>query len=285
MSFGRDAFRPPTVLTIAGSDSGGAAGLQADLKTLAALGVYGMSAITVVTAQNSESVAAVQPLTPGLVANQIDAVLSDYGADAAKTGFIGRVDLINTIAERLQHAELKHVVVDPVLVDHRGRAMFGHDVTKEYLNQLLPLADLVTPNRYEAALLSNTPLPNTVSLHWLRSAAEQLAALGARRVLLKGGRLEMESVDLYFDGTNHMLLASAWIETRNTHGSGDTLSAAVCAFLAKGYDFKSSVRRAHGFTYDAIGRAATWRLGNGHGPLDQTNISLSQFPFDSLAEI
>lgn len=273
MSWGSEQFRPPTVLTIAGSDSGGAAGLQADLKTFSTLGAYGMSVITVVTAQNSTAVSRVEPLAAALVADQMDAVLSDYGADAAKTGFIGNVELIEAIAIKLLQVSIPHVVVDPVLVDHEGRAMFGPEVTQAYVEKLLPLANLITPNRYEAALLLGKPLPESIDRRWMQEVAEELLALGARQVLLKGGRLGQNSFDLFYDGSIHTHLTAPWIETLNTHGSGDSLSAAVCVYLAKGESMERSVQRAHRFTNSAIRRAAAWRLGKGHGPIDQANIS------------
>lgn len=259
--------QPTIVLTIAGSDSGGAAGLQADLKTLTLLGVYGMSVITAVTAQNSVRVEAVSELPAAFVSAQLDAVLSDYGASAVKTGFLGRVDLIATIAQHIQRYRLKHVVIDPVLVNHRGQAMFAPEITQAYITELLPLADVVTPNRYEAALLSGVPMPETFSLSWLKHVAERILLHGAKHVLIKGGRHATESEDLLFDGTNHVTFTSPWIDTRNTHGAGDTLSAALGAYLAKGRGMKQAVIEARRFTYLAIFRAARWQLAEGHGPV------------------
>ena len=266
--------QPLPVLTIAGSDSGGAAGLQADLKTWAALGVYGMSAITAVTAQNSVLVRQAHFLPPEMVAAQIDAVLSDYGAAAIKTGFIGRVELIEIIAERLAYwgggggglPTRPTIVIDPVLVNHRGEAMFAPEVAAAYRALLFPLADLVTPNGAEARLLG-------VSLDGQggRGAGEQG---GARRLLLKGIRRGEEMVDVYWDGERPIELPQPRIETGNTHGSGDTLSAAICAAVAQGYDWPEAIRRAQAFTHAAIRRGATWRLGAGHGPVGITNYEL-----------
>ena len=251
--------QPLPLLTIAGSDSGGAAGLQADLKTWAALGVYGMSAVTAVTAQNSARVVAVHSLPPEMVAAQIDAVLSDYGAAAIKTGFIGRVELIEVVAERLAYwagagglPTRPTLVIDPVLVNHRGEAMFSPEVAAAYRDLLFPLADLVTPNGVEARLLG-------VSFDG--------PGRGARRVLLKGIRRGEEMVDVYWDGEQRLELAQPRIETINTHGSGDTLSAAICAFVALGHDWPDAIRQAQTFTHAAIGRGAAWRMGAGHGPL------------------
>ncbi|MFQ5400358.1 MAG: bifunctional hydroxymethylpyrimidine kinase/phosphomethylpyrimidine kinase [Anaerolineae bacterium] len=258
---------PAKVLTIGGSDSGGAAGLQADLKTFTALGVYGMSVVTVVTAQNSVSVEAVQSLPAGFVAAQLEAVLSDYGAAAVKTGFIGRVDLIETVAAGLRARHPGYSVIDPVLVNHRGQPMFAPEVTRAYRELLLPLADLVTPNKHEAALLADSPLPEQVTPRWLSEVARCLHALGPRYVLVKGGRKGEEMVDVLYDGERAHLLRAKRIETRNTHGSGDTLSAAVCAYLAQGETMETAVRQARQFTLRAIQRAAYWQLGRGHGPV------------------
>jgi hydroxymethylpyrimidine/phosphomethylpyrimidine kinase len=256
---------PAKVLTIAGSDSGGAAGLQADLKTFTALNVYGMSVVTTVTAQNSVAVTAVHPLPSDFVAAQIDAVLSDYGALAVKTGFIGRVEIIELIAEKLTHYRPKFVIVDPVLVNHKGQSMFSAEVTRAYLDKLLPLATLVTPNKWEAALLTGTAIN---SLTDFQTAARQLSQTGAAYVLIKGWRDEEQVVDLLFGKGEESWLTSPFIDTENLHGSGDTLSAAVCAFLARGERLETAVQRAHAFTAQAIHEAANWRLGSGHGPVN-----------------
>ncbi len=259
--------QPPKVLAIAGSDSGGAAGLQADLKTFTALGVYGMSVLTIATAQNSVSVNEIYPFPAKFVAAQIDAVLSDYGAEAVKSGFIGRVELIKTIASKLQEYHLPKIVIDPVLVDHRGRSMFPPDVTQAYLSYLIPIADLITPNRHEAALLTGQILPESINHTWLEEIALRLHTLGAKNLLIKGGRIGDHSVDIFSDGLNPIFLTTSWIETQNTHGSGDTLSAAVTSYLAKGIDLESSIKKAHQFTAYGIQQAATWKMGSGHGPI------------------
>jgi len=246
------------LLTIAGSDSGGAAGLQADLKTWAALGaeglsLYGMSAITAVTAQNSVRVAAVHYLPPDFVAAQIDAVLSDYGAAGIKTGFLGRIEIIETVADRLSYWREKLqprpvIIIDPVLVNYRGEAMFGPEVAAAYRQLLFPLADLVTPNAAEAALLG------------IRDDATP--------ALVKGLRRSDEIIDAFWDCHDWTELPQSRIDTINTHGSGDTLSAAVCAFAALGNDWLDAIRRAQAFTHAAIRRGAGRRIGAGHGPLE-----------------
>jgi hydroxymethylpyrimidine/phosphomethylpyrimidine kinase len=266
---------PFPLLTIAGSDSGGAAGLQADLKTWAALGVYGMSAITAVTAQNSERVAAVHYLPPEFVAAQIDAVLSDYGAAAIKTGFLGRVSTIEAVAERLAHwrealQPAPYIIIDPVLVNHRGEAMFGPEVAAAYRELLFPLADMVTPNRREVLLYrveSEIQRLGDWGIEIISQSPNLLPSLGAARMLIKGLRRGDEIVDVYWDGQERIELPQVFIETMNVHGSGDTLSAAVCAYVAMGYDWPEAIRRAQMFTHAAIRRGATWRLGAGHGPL------------------
>ncbi len=261
--------------------------MQADLKTWASLAaegvpVYGMSAITAVTAQNSARVAAVHYLPPDFVAAQIDAVLSDYGAAAIKTGFLGRVDIIEAVAERLAHYKTSGVfgkplrsgppviVIDPVLVNHRGESMYGPEVAAAYRVLLFPLADLVTPNAAEAKLLlgisdwgvgerSKHPMPDPQSLI-------NLSAL-APRLLLKGLRQGDGLVDILLDGETAAQLPQPRVDTINTHGSGDTLSAAVCAYRAAGHDWLDAIRRAQAYTHAAIRRGAAWRLGAGHGPV------------------
>ncbi|MCP4359394.1 MAG: bifunctional hydroxymethylpyrimidine kinase/phosphomethylpyrimidine kinase [Chloroflexi bacterium] len=262
---------PPIVLTIAGSDSGGAAGLQADLRTWAMLGVYGMSVITAVTAQNSLSVNAVQYMTTDFVKQQLEAVLSDYGATAVKTGFIGRPDLIIAVSAKLQQFRCHNVVIDPVLVNHRGQPMFADIVRQLYLAYLLPLAALITPNRHEAALLLNSSLPASNDLPRLANMARNLHRLGTQNILLKGGQEGEEVVDIFFNGREIHELRSPKIDTANTHGAGDTFSATVCVALARGEGMETAVYLAHQFTHHAIQNGANWQLGAGHGPVFPTS--------------
>jgi hydroxymethylpyrimidine/phosphomethylpyrimidine kinase len=269
---------PPIVLTIAGTDSGGAAGLAADWRTFAALGVYGLCAITAVTAQNSERVTAVQFMPPDFVAAQMAVVLADYGAtatatgsgQAVKTGFIGREETIEAIAAQLSLYQPRWLVVDPVLVNQHAQPMFSPDVVEAYRAYLLPLANLITPNWHEAALLTHSALPNEANkLPWLAETARALHALGPRHVLIKGLPLGAEVVDLLFDGEQEYIRRVPRLETANTHGSGDTLSAAVAAYLAKGVPMDSAVAHAQQFTQQAIQRGADWQMGTGHGPVWQ----------------
>lgn len=255
---------PLRCLTIGGSDSGGAAGVQADLKTWTALGVYGMSALTVVTAQNSQTVAAVHTLPPTLLRAQIAAVLDDYGADGIKTGFIGRIDLIEAVAVALAAARGARVI-DPVLVNHRGAPLFDAAVTAAYRQHLLPLADVVTPSRREAELLAGRAI---VTLDDADDAARALCVeYGCRAVLIKGWPHGGVMIDTLYDGDAFWHLAQPHLTTANTHGAGDTLSAALVAHLARGVALPASARAAQTFTHAALVRAAGWQLGGGHGPL------------------
>ena len=259
-----EIVQPPKVLTIAGSDSGGAAGLQADLKTFTTLGVYGMSAVTAVTAQNSEEIKVVHPVPNEVVAAQIDAVLGDYGADSVKTGLIGRVEIIKTIAELLQSHKQAKVIIDPVLVNHRGDSMFTADVVAAYVKYLLPIADVITPNLAEASILTGRSVR---SRNDMEKAARIILGMGPRGVLIKGFREKTDVVDLLSDQVIYTQFRSRWIDTKNTHGSGDTLSAAICALLALGLSLIDAVQKAHDFTRQAILFGADWEMGSGHGPI------------------
>jgi hydroxymethylpyrimidine/phosphomethylpyrimidine kinase len=259
------ADEPAKLLTIGGSDSGGAAGIQADLKTWTVLGGYGMSVVTAVTAQNSLAVQDVAWMTPHFVQAQLDAVLSDYGAAAVKTGFLGQVALIMTVSALLQKYKPVHIVIDPVLVNHRGQLMFPDEVRQLYLAYLLPLAELITPNLVETAVLLQTSSIDSYSR--LRNAARRLHEIGAKNVLIKGFRDGTSIVDVLFDGEQFTDFQQPIIMTPNTHGAGDTFSAAICAFLAQGVGMKTAVAQAQQFTHRAIEQAANWQLGGGHGPL------------------
>lgn len=263
--------QPVSVLTIAGSDSGGAAGLQADLKTFTALGVYGMSAVTVVTAQNSVQVAMLEAMPALLVRAQIETVLQDYGAAAIKTGFLGRAHLVEAVAEALAPYRAEHktpLVVDPVLVNHRGEPMFGPEVTDAYRRRLLPGCTVVTPNRREAALLCGQEVE---SWSQVNEAARELKALGAEAVLITSAWRGGQYGDAFYDGEMTFLKA-AYMETENTHGSGDTLSAAIASHLAQGAPPLEAARRAQTFAAACIRGAADWRLGAGHGPVNHMTV-------------
>ncbi|MCA9937655.1 MAG: bifunctional hydroxymethylpyrimidine kinase/phosphomethylpyrimidine kinase [Anaerolineales bacterium] len=254
---------PLRLLTIGGSDSGGAAGIQADLKTFTALHAYGMSALTVVTAQDSERIAAAHFLPPALVAAQIESVLGDYGADAIKTGFIGQADLVQTIAAALAPYAHIPLLVDPVLVNHRGEAMFPAAVTLAYEMALFPRAALITPNRREAELLSGMAVRHVAEGV---AALQHLRAAHPRPWLLKSIPDGPHLVDILHDGQITLFRAPRQT-TANTHGSGDTLSAAIINYLAQGQPLPQAIAAAHAFTQQAIRAAAPWRLTRGHGPL------------------
>ncbi|MBK9050223.1 MAG: bifunctional hydroxymethylpyrimidine kinase/phosphomethylpyrimidine kinase [Chloroflexi bacterium] len=274
--------QPLPVLTIAGSDSGGAAGLAADWKTFAALGAYGLGAITVVTAQNSQEVRQVQFVSPEMVVAQMEAVLEDYGAAAIKTGFIGNADTIRAIANCLARYANIPLVVDPVLVNHKGQAMFPPTVTEAYQQHLFPLATLITPNRHEAALLTGLPVTTREEM---AAAAHQLHTFGPQHILIKGLQEGETMVDGWRQGdaarargnssscssrsrSSFHWLEGERVETTNTHGSGDTLSAAAVVFLAQGLEMGEALWRAHEFVRGAIVAAADWHLGTGHGPVN-----------------
>ncbi len=255
---------PTKLLTVAGSDGGGAAGLQADLKTFAVLGAYGLSALTAVTAQNSLQVTAVRYLPAPFVAAQIDAALADYGARAAKTGFLGRPAIVAAVADRLRAHGLQTILVDPVLVNHRGEAMFPPSVVAAYRRHLLPLAALLTPNRAEAGLLTGRPVDTLADM---APAGRRLLDDGAHAVLITGGRRADRVVDVLCTADEVLELDAPWLDTRNTHGSGDTLSAAILVFWASGRPLPAAVRAGLRFTHEALRAARGWRLGGGHGPL------------------
>ena len=272
---------PLPLLAIGGSDSGGAAGIQADLKTWCALGVYGMSALTVVTAQNSVEVAEALFLPAPFVARQVQVVLADYGAAAIKTGFLGEAAIVEAVAGEIASARAgggtgMPTVVDPVLVNHRGEAMFPAAVTAAYRRHLLPLSDLITPNRREVALLladEDSDRLSVESVDDMATAARRLHAGGARSVLVKGGREGSDVIDVFFDGRAITLLRQSSIDSANTHGSGDTLSAAISAFLARGDRMLEAVQKARRITREALAGSAEWAIGQGHGPLDHARIA------------
>ncbi len=254
----------PVALTIAGSDSGGGAGIQADLKTFAALGVYGTSAITAVTAQNTLGVAEIIELPPGLVLAQIEAVMLDISAQAAKTGMLSSAEIIDVVSTAIERHNLRNLVVDPVMVAKGGARLLRDNAVDALRVRLLPLAAVVTPNLPEAEVLLGRPIR---TLDDRRQAARDLVALGARAAVVKGGHTdERLSIDHYFDGTELVELQSPRIATTNTHGSGCVFSAAIAAELAKGSDSLAAVHQAKEFITGAIERSL--ELGRGHGPVN-----------------
>ena len=253
----------PVALTIAGSDSGGGAGIQADLKTFAALGVYGMSAITAITAQNTVEVSHAKPLDPALVAQQIDAVISDIGCDAAKTGMLATRDIVQAVAESVAAHQIPWLVVDPVMISKSGHTLLAPDARDALVRQLLPLAHVVTPNLHEAGILVGREVSD---LEQMRAAARQIAGLGPASVVVKGGHLLDQPVDLLYipEADEEVLLEGQRFATQNTHGTGCTFSAAIAAHLARGAGLVEAVRLAKRFTSLAIEHSLA--LGAGHGP-------------------
>jgi hydroxymethylpyrimidine/phosphomethylpyrimidine kinase len=251
------------VLTIAGSDSGGGAGIQADLRTFAAHGVHGASAITAVTAQNSVAVLDWIALEPRMVVAQIEAVASDMPVAAAKTGMLATAAIVSAVAEAARRLPLPLVVVDPVMVAKSGDRLLDPDAETAYRERLLPIATVVTPNLPEAEALLGRPVR---TLGQMREAARALQAMGPRAVVVKGGHLEGDAVDVFFDGIELAELPAPRIATANTHGTGCTYSAAIAARLALGDPLLTAVRGAKEYLTEAIRRS--YSVGRGHGPVD-----------------
>jgi len=250
-------------LTIAGSDSGGGAGIQADLKTFAALGVFGTSAITSVTAQNTVGVQGVHDLPPEFVARQIDSVLEDIAIDAAKTGMLSSAAIIEVVAEKVRGHRIECLVVDPVMVAKSGAPLHRPDAVKAVIERLLPLALVVTPNIPEAEALSGLTI---AGIEEMRQAARQIHGLGPRYVVVKGGHLQGRAIDLLFDGNAFTELDAERIDTPHTHGTGCVFSAAITAHLAKGNPVPEAVASAKRFVTAAIRHG--FSLGKGYGPTD-----------------
>jgi hydroxymethylpyrimidine/phosphomethylpyrimidine kinase len=253
----------PRALTIAGSDSGGGAGIQADLKTFAAMGVYGASAITAVTAQNTLGVSDWLAMPEALVAAQIDAVLGDIGADAVKTGMLANAALIETVAAKLGEHGVTNLVVDPVMVAKGGSKLLEDDAVEALVRALLPMALVVTPNISEAEALTGRRIRS-----WddMREAAERIVAMGARSVVVKGGHFQGDaSTDLYYDGAGFREYPARRIDTKNTHGTGCTFASAIAAGLAKGLDVPGAVALAKAYVTLAIQHA--YAVGSRHGPV------------------
>lgn len=270
------------ILTIAGSDSGGGAGIAADLKTFTALNVYGMVAITAVTAQNTMGVETIQELPPGIVADQIDVVARDIGVDAAKTGMLANAEIIEAIANAITANGIKKLVVDPVMVAKSGDPLLHVSARTALVESLLPLAYVVTPNVPEAEVLSGIDIRTE---HDVQEAARHIHGLGPKFVVIKGGHLdtadaafrahhepgqqeEPSCTDYLFDGCAFELISGPRIHTKNTHGTGCTYSAAIAAFLGNGLDIHPAIRAAKDYLIGAIQNS--FSLGHGHGPLNHS---------------
>ena len=262
--------RPPRyvrVLSIAGSDSGGGAGIQADLKTFAALGCYGMTAIAAITAQNTQGVRAIHAVPVEMLAAQLDAVLQDIGVDALKIGMLGAPESVRVVADAIRRYGITQVVLDPVMVATSGDRLIAQETADALVRELFPLVSVITPNLDEAGWLINRPIH---SIDEMEGAAVQLLALGAPHVLLKGGHLPGDwVVDLLAgaDGSRQRL-ESARIATHNGHGTGCTLSSAIAAYLARGLALAQAVQQARTYILGAIEAGAHVHTGQGHGPLN-----------------
>src|SRR5579859_2889983 len=250
----------PRALTIAGSDSGGGAGIQADLKTFAALGVYGLSALTAITAQNTLGVSAAYDLPEELVEEQIDAVLEDIGADAVKTGMLSSPAIIEAVVGRVRKWQVR-LVVDPVMMAKGGAPLLQPEAVMTLRTQLLPLAEVVTPNIPEAEVITGWHIERSEEM---REAARFIHDLGARHIVVKGGHRIVDATDIYFDGQRFVELRAERIETQHTHGTGCTFSAAITALLARGLSVEQAVTGAKEYITGAIRHAPG--LGRGHGP-------------------
>ena len=268
----RDQTKQPRALTIAGSDSGGGAGIQADLKTFAALGVHGMSAITALTAQNTRQVTSIFPVPPDFVLAQIDAVYSDIGVEAVKTGMLYGAEIIHSVAQYLRKHKPQNLVVDPVMVSKSGFALLQRNAVQALKHDLFPLADIITPNAEEAGILSGSGKIRSVKQ--ASSVAEKLTSLGPQVVVVKGGHLDQgrESVDVVYSRKSgeFSYLRSSRIKTKDTHGTGCVFASAIAAELAKGRRIEQALDTAKIFVTDAI--KYSLRVGRGSGPVNPTGL-------------
>jgi hydroxymethylpyrimidine/phosphomethylpyrimidine kinase len=251
-----------TALTIAGSDSGGGAGIQADLRTFQALGVFGLSAITAVTAQNTLGVTGVQPMDPDIVTRQIDAVAADFTISAVKIGMLANAGIVRAVAASLERHRLQPVVLDPVMIAKGGDALLSPEAIASLRDELMPLASIVTPNIPEAEALTGRTIATVADM---RDAATKLLRSGARAVVIKGGHLDGPAVDLFADARSSEELSAPRLNTVHTHGTGCTFASAIAARLALGDDLVTAVRAAKAYVRRAIELAPG--LGHGHGPL------------------
>ena len=259
-------MKTPIAVTIAGSDSSGGAGIQADLKTFSALGVYGASVIAALTAQNTKGVTGIHDVPPDFVTAQMDAVFSDLDVGAVKIGMLSQPKVIEAVAAGLARHGQEKVVLDPVMIAASGDRLLAPEAVQVLRDVLIPLALVVTPNLPEAAALLEAPIAKNEAD--MREQGEKLLGLGPRAVLIKGGHAEgAESVDLLIEPTSVARLSAERIDTRNTHGTGCTLSSAIAAGLAKGLDLAEAVRQAKAYVTAAIAASDKLNIGTGHGPV------------------
>lgn len=264
----------PRILSIAGSDSGGGAGIQADLKTCSALGCYGMTAITALTAQNTIGVHGIHAVPPEFLARQIDAVVSDIGVDAVKIGMLHSPEIVRVVADATRRYGFRHVVLDPVMVATSGDALIANETIAVLVAELFPLASIITPNLDEAALLLQRPINSTAELPQAAQDLQRMARNPEVAVLLKGGHLveggQVTDLLLYADEgkTQTRIYSSARIDSENTHGTGCTLSSAIACFLALGETLPDAVEKARAYIVEAIAQGKNVMTGHGHGPLN-----------------
>ena len=269
---------PPVALTIAGSDSGAGAGLQADLKAMSALGVFATTVVTAVTAQNTAAVTAVHPVPTDIVAAQLDAVLGDFAVVAVKTGMLATTGTVQLVADRAAAGELPSLVVDPVMVASTGRRLLDDDAVAAYRTRLVPHALVVTPNLYEAAILAGVEPVEGADVDTMIELGRRIHDYGPTWVLVKGGHLPGvhdgdgpgpdRVADVLVGPTGIDVLDGPRVTTRNNHGTGCSLASATAALLARGMDVPDAVAGAKQFVHGALVGAAGWELGRGHGPLD-----------------
>ncbi len=259
------------VLTIAGSDSGGGAGIQADLKVITLLGGFGMSAITALTAQNTVGVQGIHEVPPRFVEQQIDAVLSDIGVDAVKTGMLANREIIEVVSRKIKQYKVKKVVVDPVMISKSGASLLRRDAQETLIKKLIPTAWVVTPNLMEASVLAGFKVN---SLKGMKKAAHQIYRMGTKYVVIKGGHLKGMAVDLLYDGERFSEMEGPRIESKNTHGTGCTFASAIATLLARGEPVDEAVRKAKNFITMAI--RSGLNLGKGHGPTNPSAYVLRE---------
>jgi hydroxymethylpyrimidine/phosphomethylpyrimidine kinase len=260
----------PIALTIAGSDSSGGAGIQADLKSFAALGVYGASVITALTAQNTQGVTGIHQVPADFVTAQIDAVFSDLDIGAVKIGMVAEIAVIGAIAAGLAKWRPKHIVLDPVMVATSGDRLLRADAVEALRRKLIPMASLITPNLPEAAALLDEPAATNENA--IAGQGKRLLALGSRAVLIKGGHGQgADSTDYLIAASGTIPLSAPRVASRNTHGTGCSLSSAITAGLAKGEDMETAVRNAKAWVSAAIAAADRFAVGHGHGPIHHFN--------------
>lgn len=269
------------VLTIAGSDSGGGAGIQADLKTFSARGVFGMSAITALTAQNTVGVQGIFEIDPNFVGEQIDSVMSDIGADAWKTGMLSNKEIIQIVAHKAKEYAMEKFVIDPVMVAKGGDLLLKEDAQQTLIAELIPLAYILTPNHHEAEVLTGEKI-NTIKDAY--RAAEIIHQKGAQNVVIKGSRISNmeESIDILYNGKEHILFKSPLLETKNIHGTGCTFASAITAEIAKGNDPTKSIHIAKAYVFTALKCAMDISIGKGHGPTIHSLNVIPQIELNSV---